>query len=208
MDWLTFLTSLIESLAWPVAIVIVILTMRGPIARLLPELRELQYKDLRVEFGKKLEEIEAHAERAQLPERSEEPVLLSGEDYPKTFPEYVARIAEISPRAAIAEAWRFVEVVLNEIAEQHNLPPPNSLPAIEHFLRRHGHVPEATTQLLRELRQLRNRAVHAGDFELTSEQAREYGELAVRLTSALQSAIPRNPSAAPSPPLNRGASRS
>lgn len=188
MDLLAFFASLVSSLAWPVTIVVVVLALRRPIAHLLPELRELHYKDIRVEFGRKLEEIEAQVNRAQLPEGSGELSVPTSNSYPKTFQEYVARIAEISPRAAIAEAWRFVEGGLHEIAKQHDLPPPTSAPAIEHFLRRHGRVPDTAANLLWELRQLRNRAVHAGDFDLTSEQAREYGELAVRLIAALYAA--------------------
>ncbi len=184
-----------DSVAWPAALAAIIFALRRPLARLLRELRELRYKDLHVEFGRKLEEIEAEAERAQLPEHSEQLVALARDAYPKTFTEYVGRIAETSPRAAIAEAWGFVEGALYEIAEQHDLPQPYSAPAIEHFLRRHGQVPESTANLLRELRQLRNRAVHAGDFELTPGQAREYGELAVRLTSALYGASRRRPDA-------------
>ena len=188
MNWLTFIASLVDAIAWPVAIIAVVLLLRQPIARLLPELRELRYKDFRVEFGRKLEEVEAQAEVAKLPEPSVQLVLSSVQTDPKTFQEYVARIAETSPRAAIAEAWRFVEDSLNEIAKQNDLPQPYSAPALEHFLLRHGRIPKPTANLLRELRGLRNRAVHAGEFDLTSEQAREYGELAVRLTSAIYSA--------------------
>jgi len=42
--------------------------------------------------------------------------------------------------------------------------------------------------LLRELRQLRDRAVNVEDFELSAEQAREYGDLAVRVASAVYAA--------------------
>lgn len=189
MDWLAFIASLADSVAWPAAVVAIVLALKKPLARLIPNLRQLQYKDIRVDFGKKLEEMEAEADRAELPEQAEPPASLGTQDvYPRTFQEYVARIAETSPRAAIAEAWRFVETTLHQIAEEQDLPQPNSAAAIEHFLKRHEGIPPATANLLRELRQLRNRAVHAGDFELTSEQAREYGALAVRLTSAIHEA--------------------
>jgi hypothetical protein len=194
LDWLAFISTLVDSLAWPAVIIAVVLAFKQPLSRLIPNLRELQYKDLRVDFGKRLEQIEAEADRAQLPEQAEVAETTQATDaYPRTFQDYVARIAETSPRAAIAEAWRFVETALLQVAEEQDLPQPYSAAAIEHFLRRHGRIPPATANLLRELRQLRNGAVHAGDFGLTSEQAREYGGLAVRLISAIHEAS-REPS--------------
>jgi len=57
MDWLTFVTKIIESLAWPVSIVVIVLILKKPISALLPLLRNLKYKDLELSFGEELKKV-------------------------------------------------------------------------------------------------------------------------------------------------------
>ena len=59
MDFLTFLATIIGSLAWPACLLVALFMLRRPIAELLPSLRRLRYKELEVDFGKELEKIEA-----------------------------------------------------------------------------------------------------------------------------------------------------
>lgn len=55
MDWLTFIASVIGDLAWPATSLAVVFMLRGPITKLLPDLRKLKYEDLEVDFGRGLE---------------------------------------------------------------------------------------------------------------------------------------------------------
>ena len=50
MDWLTFISNLIDSLAWPVALVIALLAFRKPLTSVIPMLKRLRYKELEVEL--------------------------------------------------------------------------------------------------------------------------------------------------------------
>lgn len=71
MDWITFIHNIIESLAWPLVVLIAVMILRQPLIKLLPNLRRAKYKDLELLFGEKLEELEARAEQAELPEPEE-----------------------------------------------------------------------------------------------------------------------------------------
>ena len=53
-------------------------------------------------------------------------------------------------------------------------------------LRTQGGVPRAAMSLFEDLRVLRNRAVHARDFEIDVERALEFARLAERLVAALE----------------------
>lgn len=64
MDVLTFISELIKSLAWPVAIIILVILLRKPIVELIPLLRRLKYKDLELEFSQEVTELKAEVEAA------------------------------------------------------------------------------------------------------------------------------------------------
>ena len=186
MDWLTFISSLVGSLAWPSVVVALVVLLRRPIAGLIPNLRRLRYKDFELDFTKKLEKLESEAQRAQLPPTAV-PESVSRTGVPATFEEYIDRLAELSPRSAVTEAWRFVETALREAVERSGRVAPRSPRAMEDFLANQTDIDRRTLSLLADLRGLRNQAVHAEEFALQPEQAREFGDLALRIASALHS---------------------
>ena len=54
MDWLTFMSTLVGHLAWPVLILILALVFRRHVVALIPLLRELEYGKLKVTFAREL----------------------------------------------------------------------------------------------------------------------------------------------------------
>jgi len=50
MDWLTFVSNAIDSLAWPAAVVIALLVFRKPMTNAMLSLKRLRFKDLEVEL--------------------------------------------------------------------------------------------------------------------------------------------------------------
>ena len=58
MDWLQFLASIIGSLAWPLALVVIVLILRRQLVDILRRLKRLKYGEAEAEFGEKLEEVE------------------------------------------------------------------------------------------------------------------------------------------------------
>ena len=87
MDWLAFVASVIGSLAWPSVLLIIFMLLRKPLYGLLPLLQKLKYKEIEVEFTRRVEEVSAEVVQ-ELP-APVPPVPLGGDDS-----ESVARLAE------------------------------------------------------------------------------------------------------------------
>lgn len=184
MDWLEFIASLVNSLAWPGAVVILVLILRKPLSGLIPLLQRLKYKDLEIEFGKRVEEISEEIV-ATLPR----PTL---KYVPSPSESHAIQLAEVSPRAAVVEAWREVERAVIGAAERHDLSTGKeqgrvtSLRAIR-SLEQAELVERDKVRLLNDVRVLRNQAAHAPEFALSKDSAVEYVSAAHQLTSFLDS---------------------
>jgi len=191
MDFLSFLANIIGSLSWPIMILIFILLLRKPLSDLIPLIRTLKYKEFEIEFGRKLEELEAQADRAALPSISPTPTVegLKGLTPEAGYWEAIERLADVSPRAAIAEAWRRVEWALEDYFMKLGLERPPSYQGMVRAMRGLGEgskLPLAAMNLFQELRVLRNKAVHARDFDFDSQKAIEFARLAERVISTLE----------------------
>lgn len=172
MDWLQFISSIVGSLAWPSAVVALAVLLRQPLAKLIPMIRSLKYKDLQIDLGEQLAVVQENVEAA-----GEEPVKPS-EQLPPSF----QTLADIDPRAAILSAWLPVESKLNEIGEQLSRHPETDLRKgsirlavsdmdIVNSLWGKGLVDQVTVGAILRLRRIRNDAVHLSEKDITSQDA-------------------------------------
>ena len=169
MDWLTFIATVIGSLAWPSAVVLLVLALRKPIKELLPLLQRVKYKEFELEFGRRVEEVGEEVAR-ELPA---ETVAALPADGSSTF----TRLAEISPRSAVLEAWADVELAALDAASVLGVKSIRSKTLTSqaiHLLEQQGSLSRNVINLLRDLRALRNKAAHAPDFALSIQSAFEY----------------------------------
>jgi hypothetical protein len=67
MNILQFIASLISSLAWPVAIVLIILILRKPLSQIILSLQKLRYKELQLDFSQEVSKLVSAADRAKIP---------------------------------------------------------------------------------------------------------------------------------------------
>ncbi len=174
----------LEAVVWPAAAVAIAYILRKPLGEVIGDLRQLIWKngEFRLEFGNKLEEIKEEVGK------TEPPFIYTRDIPPGDKGDYLDRLALTSPRAAVIEAWRTVEMLLVDTAERFNLPTPYAEPAPDHFLLRHGAIDSNTASLLHDLRKLRNRTAHAREFDITPEQALEYASIARRLLDSIRQA--------------------
>ena len=89
----------------------------------------------------------------------------------------IIHLSEVSPRAAVVEAWRVVELaVLNAVRAigGESFLNATSIPQAIRLLERNESVDRHVISVLRDLRELRNEAAHAPEFALTKESAIEY----------------------------------
>ncbi len=202
MDWLSFLASVLNSLAWPGAIVVSVFILRRALGQLLPGLNRLKYKDLEVHFGKELDEVrrELHS--------GAKPAIDAGSDEDKPSAEteesyglaqYYESIAEVSPRAAILEAWIGFETTATSSAQKLELIPPGRptpMPKLIHALKIGELVSNEEARALTTLRALRNDVVHGPDSHLSAEKAGEYAallrEISDEIASRAWARMPKN----------------
>lgn len=184
MDWLSFISTVIDSVAWPAAVIILVLLLRKPISNLIPLLQKLKYKDLELEFGRRIEEAKEEA-ATELPPEIDILAL------PSADRDNLAQLAAISPRAVVTEAWRKVETAALDAAERHAVALPyrhaRSPVQVIRALQKAGLVGQGKMPLFEDLRVLRNEAAHAPEFALSPDSAIEYASLAHRFAQYLDS---------------------
>ena len=186
MDPFTFIADIVESLAWPGALLVAVVLFRKPLANLVPLLRRLKYKDFEVEFDNELEAAQIEAAEA-LPE----PTALAADASAPA--DRFAELARVSPRAAISEAWREVESEARVLVERHKLDLPERQLKVAvrlgDALNTAGAITKEQVGLFHRLRQLRNEAVHADEFAVDSTRAIEFASIARRLAESFRGSI-------------------
>jgi hypothetical protein len=183
MDWLTFFANIVSSMAWPTAAVLAALALRMPLQQLFALLTKLRYGDLELNFERSAERLDTKAAAALPPTDSgaaPAPTLISPE---------VASLAEKSPRAAIVESWIHLSSAALRALKRKGVAAPTGKhvapQAIEHAIGEAGLLDEGQLQLLRQLRNMRNAAVHGPEFALEPGAALNYVATANRLARYL-----------------------
>ena len=180
------ISKLLASIAWPIAAVLIAYFFRAELRQLFGRLESLKYKDAEAKFNKELKEAESAAApvREKIPDGWEKATARS------MFTQYeqFRRIAELSPRAAILEAWIDVEVAIYAAAEKAGLEVKG--PANAYSLARNlvslGKVPQDILPFFEKLRRLRNNAAHLPDFVLDESEANKYLDLALGLANTFR----------------------
>lgn len=182
MERLDFVAALVESLAWPVAVVTAAWILRSPLARALsgpvkrwkagPSGVEIEYWEQTIE-----------ATRAELEQGAPAGVPLPGVE------DELRRLLEVSPRAAVLEAFARVEGELRAQlvgeAEGRHL----GGTRLARLARERGRINDEMLKAVEGMAVLRNLAAHGGD-ELDKGRAREFLALADGVLFALKSAEP------------------
>lgn len=186
MDWLTFLSKIVESLAWPSVPIAVLLIIRKELPTIAKSLRRFKYKDIELEFGESAKAIASETKEA-LPELTDDVLLLSES---KTKAEArLEAIAEIAPRAAILEAWLLVEAAAADVIQKKNLGSVSAYPGplrLRENLQK-GHIlTNRQLAVFEQLRKLRNDAVHVPDAQFTKEAATSYIQPAIAMSAFLE----------------------
>jgi hypothetical protein len=179
------IANIIIGLAWPAVTLWLAYLLRPEIKTLLERLSALKVAGGEAVFGKSLERAESEA--IQLPKD-----VLPTDDNTDGIAEKLGmlrRIAEISPRAAIMEAWTLIETAALPMAvpadNKRRIPPIHFL----HHVVTTAKLSQESANLIISLRNLRNQAAHLPDFALTSEEAERYLELAVTVTKLIEKRI-------------------
>jgi hypothetical protein len=180
------LVTLLVGIAWPVATLWLAYMFRGELRALLARISRLKYKDLEANFEKGLAEAEAKAIEIG---RTAPPLALPRPEISSRL-EQLRRIADLSPRAAILEAWILVEDAAGRSGYAQGAAAPRvNVPLFVENLVRERKLPEGSITLVDQMRRLRNQAAHLGDFELSQEDADRYLQLASQISESILKSV-------------------
>ncbi len=174
MDWLTFISKLVDSLAWPVAGVLLGLIFRKKILDLIPSLRRVKAGPLEAEFEVATRQVlESTADLASKQHTSE---VSQTESKPRVE-EAAAKLltARSEPTATIIEGWSTLDGELHKLGRQTGIvvDPLESQLKVYLAIMESDVLPVGTKQLVQSLRELRNQVAH-GKVIPTPESAQDY----------------------------------
>jgi Domain of unknown function (DUF4145) len=200
MDWLTFISKLVGDVAWPGAAFGAVLLLREPLKAMLALVSKVKVSSVEVEFDRKLGIAKEEA-------LSEIPQLASAADrLPSMIDPETLKLAEVSPRAAVMEAWRHVEAAAlraaKSLVQDGTFTNQTMTFRAIGIIEKSGALPSTIVDLMRRLRALRNDAAHAAEFDLSVGSAIEYLQLAVQVVSYLEgvAAKPQDKESSKPPP--------
>lgn len=178
--------GILDAVAWPVCILWLAYLFRPEIRAIVTRVSHLKFKEFEASFSEELSKAEETLARL---EDSSTPTLRKA---PSTSPELrqLERIAEISPRAAIIEAWRLIEDAAGQsgFVQGADIPRINVAMFIS-WLVREGKIPVDSEATFESLRELRNQAAHSSDFFITSSDAHRYLRLAAKACQLISDPI-------------------
>jgi hypothetical protein len=175
MDSLTFIAEMTKALAWPVAAVVVFLLLRSQLTQRFSALESLKWKDFEFRFASEVHRVATEAQTA-VPQPEVRALPASSEEERRN------QLADLSPRAAIIEAWIGLESAAASalrsrgaaITEREMYQPARLAEA----LMTSNLLDSYQADVLKDLRRLRNAAAHAEDPKITPETAREFVDVA------------------------------
>ena len=186
MDWLTFIATVINSLAWPGVVIGIVLIVRKKLPDLVAALRRLKYKDLELEFEASAKAIEEQSNKA-LPEITKT-ITVAGSS-PEEMRNHLTGIADIAPRSAILEAWLLVERAAVAVVRKRGISDFRSMPGpmrLRDYLVKGELLNASQVAVFEELRNLRNEAVHAANAQFTTEAVSNYISAALKMAAYLE----------------------
>lgn len=174
------LASLVETLAWPVTIIIVVMLMRSPLSELIPTLKKLKYKDLEVEFEREANKILSEAER-DLPEIPKN--LESKSETEDSDVRFSRR--RLEPASEILESWRSLELEMRAIAKDKNIDAGRSTRSLISGLESNGLISKEIAKVTLDLAALRNKVAHTNEEAITHDVSSAFSNSVQRIKSAM-----------------------
>ena len=183
MSWLQFISAIVSSVAWPATLIVLVWMLREPLRRVLLTITSLKYKDLEVDFGRELKELEEKAKVINITPINRTALPSPAKDEPSQILADAERLAADFPGPAVALAWSAVESTLMQavmrLAISPDYPSDNSAYKNTKLLAGQGLLDTQTLEVFERLRNLRNIAVHGGGgVQISFDEAREYVAIA------------------------------
>lgn len=184
------IVEIIKALAWPVAVVWLGYLFRNEVTVLMRRITALKYGDSEVSFVShdlaKIEQKVSESSQTEEVIHESTPEELSQKDQ-------LYRLAEISPRAAIVEAWTLIEIaaVKRDLTAGTTFKRTNPKLILDHLVST-GNFSPKNIEIIKSLGQLRNRIIRLPDFAITQEEGERYLDLAIKSVHAIEAIGSKN----------------
>lgn len=171
MEWIYFIASIVDSLAWPIVLLILVFTFRPEMLLVLDRISSFRYKDF--EFD--LDKVREQAQELPVELRTDKlnPILFNLADQMRST-------VETSPGAAILLAWSGLEAAVTDVISRLSISPePSSFKSAGHnieMLAKYTNASKRFIDLLNGMRILRNKVAHNKKalMSLSQDQALGY----------------------------------
>lgn len=184
MNWMSFVSSLVQSLAWPAGTVGVVLLLRQPIGELLSHgIRRLKAGPVEVEFDREATEVRQEVRR--IPEvAAAEPRLA-----PVSLTDELTSLAEVSPRSAVLEGFARIEERLYKLVDGAGVEKAGGVHgnALAKLAFDQALISEETRSAVQGLSVLRNLAAHGSlHDDIGTDRANDYLAMADAVLYAMR----------------------
>jgi hypothetical protein len=190
MDWLTFVSTNIKSLAWPGVVLIALLVLRRQLGDLLhtlgTRLQTAKGGGLEFVFGEAVDQIETS---------------LGGEvKEPAVQIENISQLSQLPPPYVVSQAWLKLEQAIRDtvdtsatdITARTRKPPLSPWEYVE-LATRQELLSKDELAAIQQLRHLRNQAAHSVDPGITSTDALRYQDIANSLIEKIKERARQRP---------------
>lgn len=166
MDYLTFISKALENLAWPTVVIVAIVLLKKHFPELMRLIKSIKYKNLEINFREMLDNVRDTVDEAG------GTAVPAGDDSKNSEEKAFLELARLAPAAAVMDSWKLLEKVVDQIGDQRGVR--SHMKVIDVLRKESG---DEFLDSYRELRELRNAAVHASDRKITTGEALEYRDL-------------------------------
>lgn len=180
---LELVTIVTGSVAWPIAVVVIVCLLRPHLQKLIDRLEKAETKWGNLTFSKAIDDIRARLltiEGTVTCDESQQEL-----DEPATEELY-------APVAEVMSAWGEVESLCRQLLAKNEVHVPRTWRALGSRLKRYHLIDSEHAAVLDKLRQVRNIAAHGSPDTVSAHDAQEYVILADRVTRYLSQKIADN----------------
>ena len=165
---------MVASLAWPLVILFAVILLRKQITPLIRSIRKVSFRGVELEIGEELNQLKQDVEEAPGPAIA-----------PIPLPDKYVRLAAISTRAVIIEAWKELEISIRDAATSLGIESAGQKP-MEELAREieteagiERKVPMSNH--IARMRRLRNSMTHDLEREISPNIALEMADLSIEM---------------------------
>jgi hypothetical protein len=193
MDWKEFVASLVGSLIWPIAILILVLLLRKQLVRAAEALPFARAKHMTVgatginlEFFDEQIGVVQEALIEQGGQLTITPTAASIASASSVDQSHIEALLDVSPRAAVIEAFARTELVFRDVAARGGQAKADKLPftSVMDWLHSRATIGTSTYEAGLGLLRTRNEVLHGQD-EIDRDRALQFLALAAELRSRL-----------------------